>query len=419
MRIGLYGVSRSGKNYLINKIQESIDISSINGSNVLSEIAGVSIEEFKNLHKREKNLCRRRLIDKLRKDFPTEDLIIDGHYCFIESKGKYDIVFTEEDLDFYDIFIYLDTPADTILDRLRLSSGFRKNVSITKDEIEEWKSYEIEELQRLCRTVDKDLIILDQDIESILQWIKLILDKNIRTSSLAIAKDIIETNKYTLDKYKKILLLDCDKTLSYNDSTLNFFEHVNFDKQLLKNTFNKDRYSLYQFNKIANQYSLLKKTDYDFYCKKVAKEDIKLASDTIEYLKEEYSDFLAIGITSGIKDIWVNIQNYIKFPDLIIGGSYFPHDRYIISDDVKRIVAKILRDRGYYVVALGDSMIDIPMLYEANKGYIVAYERLNKSVQRELLYNKRINIKQWVFSKQHYKNTPVMGRDELWLKNID
>ena len=66
MRIGVYGVSRSGKSYLINKVQENIPIKSINGSKRLSEIAGVAIEDFKKLHENEKEFCRHQLINQLR-----------------------------------------------------------------------------------------------------------------------------------------------------------------------------------------------------------------------------------------------------------------------------------------------------------------------------------------------------------------
>lgn len=419
MRIGVYGVSRSGKSYLINKVQENIPIKSINGSKRLSEIAGVAIEDFKKLHENEKEFCRHQLINQLREEFPKEDLIIDGHYCFLSSnRDKYDVVFTDNDLSFYDTFIYLDTPAETILERFRNSQGFRKDLTITKEEIENWKAFEIRELKKQCRAANKDLIIFEDNLEENVMWIKLLLDKNIRTSSLAIANDILDTYKYELEKYDKILLLDCDKTLSINDSTIDFFKYVNFDTKLLKNTFNRDRYSLFQFNRIALQYSLLNRRDYEKCCNEIAKDKVILADDTINYLKKNYSQFLSIGITSGIKDVWLNIKKQIDFPQIIVGGSYLPHDRYVISDEVKRIVAKKLREQGKYVVALGDSMVDLPMLIEANEGYIVAYEKINQSVQKELL-NKQTNLKQWIHSKKYYNDVEIMGDENLWLKNID
>ena len=412
MKIGVYGVSRAGKSYLISKVIETMDIKSINGSERLSAISGVSIENFKKLHKNEKEFCRRRLINQLKKEFEHDNLIIDGHYCFLSNSNKeYEVVFTDEDLSFYDVFIYLDTPSDIILERFRNSSGFRRNLQITQDEIDKWKEFEIKELKKQCKNANKELIIVDDNLEENINWIKLILENNIRTSSLAIAKDILDTYKYELDKYENILLLDCDKTLSINDSTIDFFKYVNFDKKLLKNTFSGDRYSLFQLNRIASQYSILNRKTYDKYCKKVAKESIILADDTIKLLKKDFSDFLSIGITSGIKDIWVNVSEQINFPDIIIGGSYLPDDRILISDEVKRIVAKQLREQGKYIVALGDSMIDIPMLIEANEGYIVAYEKINNSVQKELLSNQT-NIKQWIHSKQYYNGVEIMGEEK-------
>ena len=408
MRIGIYGVSRAGKSYLISKVLDRFPVKSINGSERLSQISGVSIEDFKKLNEKEKEFCRRQLINQLKEEFPCDDLIIDGHYCFLtQDSEEFEVVFTEYDLNFYDIFLYLDTPADIILERFRNSEGFRKNLTITIQDIEAWKEYEIRELKKQCQTLDKDLIILGNNLEENIQWIELVLQRNFRTSSLAIAQDILDTYKYEIDKHDSILLLDCDKTLSINDSTIDLFKYLNFDTKLLKNTFDRDRYSLFQFNRIALQYGIINRKVYEYYCEKVAKEDIILANETIDYLQKKYLNFLSIGITAGVKDIWVNVSKLINFPQIVVGGSYLPDDRFIVSDEVKRIVAKKLREKGKYVIALGDSMVDIPMLMEANEGYVVAYEKLNRSVQVQLSSNKT-NIKQWIHSKQNYNTIDLM-----------
>ena len=49
-------------------------------------------------------------------------------------------------------------------------------------------------------------------------------------------------------------------------------------------------------------------------------------------------------------------------------------------------------DKGKHVVAIGDSMIDIPMLEAANKGYLVAHEKLNKAVESYLAESMCTNI---------------------------
>ena len=293
MRIGIYGVSRAGKSYLISKVLDRFPVKSINGSERLSQISGVSIEDFKKLNEKEKEFCRRQLINQLKEEFPCDDLIIDGHYCFLtQDSEEFEVVFTEDDLNFYDIFLYLDTPADIILERFRNSEGFRKNLTITIQDIEAWKEYEIRELKKQCQTLDKDLIILGNNLEENIQWIELVLQRNFRTSSLAIAQDILDTYKYEIDKHDSILLLDCDKTLSINDSTIDLFKYLNFDTKLLKNTFDRDRYSLFQFNRIALQYGIINRKVYEYYCEKVAKEDIILANETIDYLQKKYLNFL-------------------------------------------------------------------------------------------------------------------------------
>lgn len=401
MKIGLYGVSRAGKSYLIDQVLKHIDIKTVHGSELLSKISGTSIDKFKKLPLSDKDRYRRMFINELEKEYSSENLIIDGHYSFIKDNG-YEIAFTEDDLSFYDVFIYLDTPANVIIDRLNSSNGFKKNTTLTEDDINKWKEFEINNLKNECRKQDKDLLILSDNLDENINWIKDILEEKLYTSSLKIAEFIISKHKNIIDKYNSILLLDCDKTLSLNDSTINFFEHANFNKDFLKHTFKGDKYSLVQFRRVAYLYSSLSPELYNSICKIVAENELFLAMDTINYLKYFYNGYLSIGITAGIKKVWEITQKSIKFPQIIEGGNYFTEDDYSISDEVKRILAKKLQQQGKYVVALGDSLVDLPMLMQADEGFVVAYNSLNRSLEKQIA-SGLLNIKQWKFSQKYYK----------------
>lgn len=401
MKIAIYGVSRAGKDYLIDKICKKLPLLHIKGSESLSKIANITTEEFKRMSNDEKNEIRIKFIEHLESEYKESDIIVDGHYAF-PNNNNYEIAFTERDLHFYDTFLYLDTPSEIILERMRNSEGSRKNLKITIEDIDHWKEFEITNLKEQCLSINKELIILNNDIDMIIDWISLTLNSKYILSSEDISNHIINSNIEQISNAEKILLLDCDKTLSINDSTLDFFELAGYDSNILKETFNKDRYSLYQFYKIEREYSKLDINLYEELCKKTAKDNVVLCNDLIDHLKNK-EEYLSIGITAGIKDIWMNIKKEIQFPDIIEGGSYLDKDNFIMSEEVKYLVAKKLRFMNKKVVAIGDSMVDIRMLKEADEGYIIAHNKLNKSVEFNL-YNTKHYIKQSKFSKIHYKN---------------
>jgi hypothetical protein len=118
-------------------------------------------------------------------------------------------------------------------------------------------------------------------------------------------------------------------------------------------------------------------------------------------IKNNGTDYLSIGITSGILKTWENIQARYEFPQIVVGGSNLKTDRFIVSTSVKYQLVKLLHNAGKYIIALGDSAIDIEMLEEADKGYIVAQEKLNNGI-KEYVKGKKSNIMQLEYSPFHY-----------------
>ena len=404
MRIGLYGVSRAGKNCLIKKLQEQVNIRHINGSDMLFELSQLDMPTFKQLPATQKHEWRCRLIQYIEQKYPTDDVIIDGHYSFISDTG-YEVVLTELDLNYYDVFMYLDTPANVIVKRMRESEGIRKNETITVQEVEDWKNFEIQELKELCKKANKEFIVLDGETERCIEWIKLTLNNELLTSSEQIASHIIREHQSLINQHQQIMLLDCDKTLSINDSTIDFFEAAGLDSRLLKKTFNGDRYSLYQFHKIAELYSQLDESEYKELCSKISSNHLLLASDLINDLKRQQG-CLKIGLTAGIKEVWLNLSRETNFPDIVAGGSYLPNDKYVMSETVKYLVAKKLIEMGKTVIAIGDSLVDLGMLEVATHGYLVSHEKLNQSIVKKLEKGD-LKVKQLPHSKVYYDKLEI------------
>ena len=92
MIIGVYGISRVGKDYFISQL-----ISNINKS-------AKHIEGSKNLNSK--------FVKK--QEESTDIIFVDGHYSFPVNDNEFQKVITKEDVDLYDIFIYLDRSSDVI-----------------------------------------------------------------------------------------------------------------------------------------------------------------------------------------------------------------------------------------------------------------------------------------------------------------
>lgn len=175
MKIAIYGVSRSGKNFMIEKLVKQLGNNAfhLNGSLTLNKMAANRFNcPFKELGDREKSYLRKeftRIIDS--KDAQYEYVFVDGHYAFMD-KDEYKVVFTSEDKFIYDAFFYLDTPSNMIIEFSRNSIGEKKNILITEREIEKWKQFEIKEMSELCKQVNKDLIILNNEVNISIEFLK-------------------------------------------------------------------------------------------------------------------------------------------------------------------------------------------------------------------------------------------------------
>lgn len=175
MKIAIYGVSRSGKNFMIEKLIKQLGNNAfhLNGSLTLNKMAANRFNcSFKELGEREKSYLRKeftRIIDSKNEQYKY--VFVDGHYAFMD-RDEYKVVFTLEDKFIYDAFFYLDTPSNKIIEFSRNSKGQKKNTLITEREIEKWKQFEIKEMSELCKQVNKDLIILNNEVNISIEFLK-------------------------------------------------------------------------------------------------------------------------------------------------------------------------------------------------------------------------------------------------------
>lgn len=398
MKLAIYGVSRAGKDYLIKNViaylQETTLLTAIHieGSKTLNALAQDMFQKpFKNLEESRKKTLREKFTEIVNEKNSEYDLVlVDGHYSFIDG-NSYKVVFTEQDENVYDHFFYLDTPSEMIVEFSRKSTGEKRNLDITVEQIKNWKKYEKCELQKICNSHRKELVILDEDTKSTVQFISFWLDSY--TSKLCnqtLALNFYTSYKELLEKSNQVILVDCDKTVSINDGTYDFCRYLGIKKEELKSIFRNDRYTSYQFFKVWNLYKKHNPIKVGESATQTLK-NIKLSQSIFDYLTNQ-KDSIVIGVTSGVFDIWNLVNEKHQIFDILLGNICKPEIEYLVTPLFKKELSNLLRDKGKHVVAIGDSMIDIPMLEAANQGYLVAHEKLNKAVEAYLAETECTNI---------------------------
>jgi len=414
VNIALYGVSRSGKNYLIDRLVQNLNrreektLFHVNGSCILNELSekmlGIPLKETDEPQKRHLRLAFCDNLADMENGYRHK--IVDGHYCF-PNDGSFNIAFTGKDRDVYDIFFYLDTPAARIKEQANKDAIKKPVALMSEEEIKAWKEFEITSLRKICHEQNKEFVVLDNNIEDCIDYFETLLlgTRGITLDSVKIAENIINQYKTILAKYNKIILLDCDRTISNNDSTYDFCKVMGIDKGVLKDIFSGERYSLYQFFRAAKLYSQQSPDVYKRACVYAA-ERASLNWDLINDIKNNSAGYLSIGITSGIVETWMRIQEKSAFPHILIGGVNMNESNLIIARSVKYQLTKLLRRQGKYIIAVGDSAVDIEMLEEADKGFIVAREKINAGIEK-YLHGAHSNIMQLKYNKFIYDKLPV------------
>lgn len=400
MKLAIYGVSRAGKDYLIKNViahlQETTLLTAIHieGSKTLNTLAQEMFQKtFKSLDESNKNTLREKFTEIVNRKNSEYDLVlVDGHYSFIDG-DSYKVVFTEQDENVYDHFFYLDTPSEMIVEFSRKSTGEKRNVDITVEQVRNWKKFEKFELDKICNNHNKELVILDEETESSVQFISFWLDSYLskfcnQTSALSFYKEY----KELLEKPTQIILVDCDKTVSINDGTYDFCRYLGIKKEELKSVFRNDRYTSYQFFKVWNLYKKKNPIKIEESVT-LTVQNINLSQSVFDYLANQ-KDSVVIGVTSGVFDIWNLINEKYKIFDVLLGNTCKSEFEYLVTPLFKKEIASLLREKGKHVVAIGDSMIDIPMLEAADQGYLIAHEKLNKAVESYLTGVECTNIEQ-------------------------
>jgi hypothetical protein len=405
MKIALYGISRCGKDYLIKKVLRKISgLTHIKGSETLNQLAqNLFGSRFSHLNDSYKEMLRIEFTKIAEaEESKYENIIVDAHYSFPNDSGSYEVVMTESDKNLYDVFIYMNTPTDRIIANQKMPDDTRQIIQYSENEIDRWKKIEIESLSNICLDLGKELIVLDDDLTASVNFISDLVFYPTNLLAVENAKRIVSSCSERLVGIDTVVLIDCDKTLSRNDTTVDFCNYAELDMNTIREIYKGEYYTVYQFYRANFLYdTVLPHSLYISACKSAAN-SVKINSELIKDIRQNSNDAVIIGLTSGIADIWSSIQSNISFPDCIFGKSRTLDNSVYVSGFVKRAVVRELHKIGKTVISVGDSPIDIGMLEESDKGYIVASSKLSLGVEKHIASHNDTNIKQLSYSPLKY-----------------
>ncbi len=304
MRIALYGLSCSGKDFMLDRMPF---IEHIKGSEWLN---ARSAGKFRELPSDEQDVLRREFIGYIR-SCSDRDVAVDGHYAFPSDDG-YIVVFTEDDGDCYDVFAYLDTPSEIIHSRLLDSEKNSTYADLSVERIEAWKGFEIEGLRNECMMRGKEFLILDDDIENVLRFMEGMIEGRILTAP-QIAERSVE-RILSSSSSGRIVLCDGDKTLTSSDLTKRLSARAGFDAN--DNIFYGDRYSTYQFWLAYRVFASMDDPEHLF-------EDVAEEADVEGDLLYDLSaiDGYRVVVSAGLEGLWEAVVNRIGTFDMAVGSS--------------------------------------------------------------------------------------------------
>ena len=370
MIIAIYGIPRCGKDTFINEVLNRRHNSfHLKGSEKLNELALEQFgQKFRTLTEKEQNSIRvlfTRYAKELQKKYDL--VMVDGHYSFPKDES-YNVVFTDADLSLYDAFFYLNRTPEEI--SRNFHNGDKKDFKeqlLSSSKVEEWIGFEISNMRSVVENAEKDFTVLDSNPFAF-EYVS-----NYHQTSKEIALSIVEDIKKVANN-KKIVLTDLDKTISVNDLTNDFIRHSGLDPLFPKVIFKGDYYTDYQFtifhNRLIGVSCFEESINY-------ALNHLVLNHALIENISELKKDCAVIAITTGMVDAWTIKNGELKLFDKIYGFS--KANRLIITPFAKKLVAKYL-SKTNQTIAIGDSIIDLGMVMEADKGYLVSMGKLDKRI---------------------------------------
>jgi len=436
--VGIYGVPGTGKSFLLRELKKRDTAGHLvifEGSEVIASVTPGGLDAFKSLPEPEKLSYRRLAIAKIQEWAAEEGklALVAGHLLFWpEEEAVGTLVITQDDMDAYTHMIYLEVPAETVVER-RKNDTTRNRPPASVAHIRKWRDLEMKELRRFCHQNEilfvnlqcSDLDTTMTKLEQLLCAFRRRTEDHVLTAEHRVDKILAEQQR---DKsLRKMLVFDGDKTLSAQDTGRIFWNLLSPPTDLaadpLKNLFGGPmNYSERAFRQAALLYAETANIvdgDFDALCEKTAR-SVTLRPEMLSLLHHAVRspNTAAIVVTCGVQRIWELVLRKAGILDqvTVIGASHaYDATAIAVTPEIKAHIVGRLRSKYHLTVwALGDGVVDIPMMVAANHAVIVVggpSKSMDASLKEAIEHPDRPlrNARQALFPDES-ADTPVIPR---------
>ncbi|KAI7318189.1 hypothetical protein KC315_g10175 [Hortaea werneckii] len=381
--IGIYGLPASGKTHLLNKLRKVLDeyhFKFYDGSEVIERITEGGLAAFKQMNNEQKAEKRTTAINTIKEECRKEKKtgIVAGHFMLLSEDHDPVRIDTPADWETYTHIIYLNTPVKEIVDRTQKDYGRSGRKQLPMTGLEHWQNEEKTLLRKICY---KNRILFALANTADHQYISKLVDHlregDVKRNTHCVLHEMDQIISKPETRPQTVLLFDADKTLGIEDASRLFWMSAkeSEDKNPLNDLFNSSLgYSYLAFQQAMLLYEESDEDNFLEHCKKAASR-VVVRPEFVELLEEaaKYSHVAVVVITSGIGLIWDMVLEREGLGDKVkvIGGCRLS-DKYVVTPAVKGAIVKRLQTvHDATVWAFGDSEIDLPMLKNADKAFVV------------------------------------------------
>ncbi|RWA09455.1 hypothetical protein EKO27_g5671 [Xylaria grammica] len=392
--VGIYGIPGCGKTFLLNQLKQELGqqrYAFYEGSRVIASLVPGGLDAFRKLPEREKTPWRQSAIESIRKDCTTSGKlgVVTGHFMFWpEQENAGQPVYTPQDLETYTHILYLDVAAGLIAQRCR-DDVERNRPEVSIDHLRKWQDVETTELRHHCRRHSILFCVLSAQTTLLDRASALIRDFQRHTEgyNLSCAESKVDELVGEQKKVQTMLVLDGDKTLAAEDTGELFWAtaiHAGQGIDPLKELFGGPLgYSYTAFRQAVLMYEeIADEKEFDTLCAAVASV-ARVHPEFLSLLRlvEKQDHVRALVVTCGLRRVWEKILETegLSGTVKVIGGGRIA-DGFVVTANVKASLVSRLRDVHHlYVVAFGDSPLDLPMLSAADQAIVVVGHERSRS----------------------------------------
>ena len=373
---------------------------------MIDTVVDGGLHAFQRMRVQEKTNWRERAIEAIRDNSADSGkvAVVAGHFMFWEEGQAGDKVCTEKDLKVFTHILYLDVPAEVVVQQ-RLDEPGRSRPTSSASHLRKWQQEEKTQLRNLCRghkilfsLVSPSLTLLNK-VSTLLHDFRYHKEKYNQSLAQSRLDDVVASQ----GQVETMLVIDADKTLAAEDTGALFWKDVpkSWPLEHGASTLNAlfSSHLGYSYTAFRQAVLLYEETandgEFEVHCQKVA-DAVTMHPEFVSLLQlvAEQKHVGALVVTCGLRRVWDKVleREGLSEKVKVIGGGRIA-DGFVVSAAVKKaLVARLQEVHHMRVWAFGDSPLDLDMLRKADEAVIVVGNEQTRSKSMDELLTHVIAV---------------------------